>query len=42
MVGKSTPCLVFDRVGSVNGTTAKNDSHGRIKEKGNEKYMCWV
>ena len=38
MVGKSILCLVFDWVGSVNGTTSKM-SHGRIKEKGNEKYV---
>ena len=32
-------CLM---VGSVKWDNVQNESHGRIKEKGNEKYVCWV
>ena len=29
-------------VGLVKWDNVQNESHGFIKEKGNEKYVCWV
>ena len=29
-------------VGSVKWDNVHNESHGCIKEKGNEKYVCWL
>ena len=33
-------CVCCSMVGSVKWDNVQNESHGRIKEKGNEKYVC--
>ena len=40
MVDRQFVCCSM--VGSVKWDNVQNESHGRIKEKGNEKYVCWV
>ena len=39
--GRSTLCLVFDG-GLSKMDNVQNESHGCIKEKENEIYVCWV
>ena len=35
-------CVWCSMVGSVKWDNIQNESHSYIKEKGTEKYMCWV
>ena len=35
-------CVWCSMVGSVKWDNVQNESHNHIKEKGNEKYVCWV
>ena len=35
-------CVWCSMVGLVKWDNVQNESHGCIKEKGNEKYVCWV
>ena len=35
-------CVWCLMVGSIKYDNVQNESHGRIKEKRNEKYVCWV